>query len=648
MIYFPNDSNFLRLDIGNSKVQQYPEVSGNAPPHPRLPIDYFTIHPQGKIIDGSVKLCLWNGEIKGEFETTKGLVKFSSYTQALQPLILLKLKGSDQEDNCEVKWNPLPYSNPRHLYGINRKQESRKIKNFRPNQAPHQDTIQGMPVYIQTLNVGGGTATAWHVDKKAKEQTLTVSIVHGEDVEQVAQEASQVIRKAIRKKPQNLYATHCNWWNNYYQKSYITIPDKKIEQFYWMQLYKVASATRADGALINNQGPWLQETPWAGAWWNLNVQLSYWLCNASNHTDLNISLINTLCNNIDVLANNAPEAYRYNSAGIGRATGQIPEAPVGKPWLTKNEGGPTPEIGLLPWACHNLWLHYRHTMDKQMLKEKLFPLLKRTTNYYIHFIQKDSAGIYHLPYTYSPEYGVAKDCNFDLALLKWSCSTLIEICNILSIDDPLLSTWKDINNHLVPFPMDDNGFMIGAEAPYNYSHRHYSHLMMIYPLYLVNIEQEGATEIIEKSVEHWHSFTNGWLAGYSYTGASSMYSAINNGDKALEHLQKLFQRYVLPNTLYKEDGPVIETPLSGAQSLLDMLLQSWGGKIRVFPALPSQWKNVEFHNLLAEGGFEVSSKQVDGELEYIKIKSLAGEPCVVKLNDNSLHNIKSIKPIKYQ
>ena len=37
-----------------------------------------------------------------------------------------------------------------------------------------------------------------------------------------------------------------------------------------------------------------------------------------------------------------------------------------------------------------------------------------------------------------------------------------------------------------------------------------------------------------------------------------------------------------------ESGPVIETPLSGAQCIHDMLLQSWGGKIRVFPAVPSQ------------------------------------------------------------
>ena len=63
-----------------------------------------------------------------------------------------------------------------------------------------------------------------------------------------------------------------------------------------------------------------------------------------------------------------------------------------------------------------------------------------------------------------------------------------------------------------------------------------------------------------------------------------------------------------PNTCYQEGGnPVIETPLSAARALLDMALQSWGGKIRIFPAIPGIWRDFAFDNLLAEGAFEVSA-----------------------------------------
>ena len=47
---------------------------------------------------------------------------------------------------------------------------------------------------------------------------------------------------------------------------------------------------------------------------------------------------------------------------------------------------PTPEVGDLTWALHNVWLSYRHTMDESILRGVVYPLLKRTINYYRHFL----------------------------------------------------------------------------------------------------------------------------------------------------------------------------------------------------------------------------------------------------------------------
>lgn len=60
------------------------------------------------------------------------------------------------------------------------------------------------------------------------------------------------------------------------------------------------------------------------------------------------------------------------------------------------------QVGLLPWACHNLWLIYRHKMDDDILRNKLFPLLKESINYYLHFLKEGDDGKLHLPATYSP------------------------------------------------------------------------------------------------------------------------------------------------------------------------------------------------------------------------------------------------------
>jgi hypothetical protein len=194
--------------------------------------------------------------------------------------------------------------------------------------------------------------------------------------------------------------------------------------------------------------------------------------------------------------------------------------------------------------------------------------------------------------------------------------------------------------------------MIARGAPFARGHRHYSHLLMLYPLYLETTEKEGAEELMLTSVRHWQS--KGARQGYSLTGASSISSAFGRGNDALEYLNGLI-KFLQPNTLYKESGPVIETPLSGAQSIHDMLIQSWGGKIRVFPSVPDAWGDIAVHDLSTEGAFLVSAKRKAGTTAFVRIKSRAGEPCViipglegqVQVAGNRKFKLEEIKPGVY-
>jgi alpha-L-fucosidase 2 len=121
------------------------------------------------------------------------------------------------------------------------------------------------------------------------------------------------------------------------------------------------------------------------------------------------------------------------------------------------------------------------------------------------------------------------------------------------------------------------------------------------------------------------------LQGYSFVTASAISSSLGRGDEAVEHIQSLVRRFVKPNTMYLEDGPVLETPLAVAQAVHELLLQSWGDRIRVFPAVPAAWSDVAFHDLRAEGAFLVSASRRAGQTTFIRVHSLAGEPCRVSL-----------------
>lgn len=174
--------------------------------------------------------------------------------------------------------------------------------------------------------------------------------------------------------------------------------------------------------------------------------------------------------------------------------------------------------------------------------------------------------------------------------------------------------------------------MIGSGMPLHESQRHYSHLLAIYPLHLLDPDRPEDRNLIETSFQNWVS-TPEKFKGFSYTGAASINALLGNGDAALDDLNKLLDTVIKPNTLYAESGPCIETPLSAASSLQEMLLQSWGGTIRVFPAIPKAWNNVSFYDLRTEGAFLVSAVRSGGKTTWVRIESLAGEPCHIRIPD---------------
>lgn len=72
--------------------------------------------------------------------------------------------------------------------------------------------------------------------------------------------------------------------------------------------------------------------------------------------------------------------------------------------------------------------------------------------------------------------------------------------------------------------------------------------------------------------------------------------------------------FVQPNTMYREEGgSVIETPLAAVSSMVDMLMQCYGGEISVFPACPDRWKDASF-TFFTEGGYTVSAVRREGKL----------------------------------
>ena len=625
LMLFQSGPTTLRVEIGRGDAYDHRKADGSWHNRCRLPIGHFTIETAAPIQSFTGRLDLWNAEFNGHVVTERGSLRLRAFVHATRMITLLDIEASGGEQDRPVVWHPDEAVAPARTWGIATLKQNPNNDLARkwatmdyPANPPFVLARDGdLEICHQPLLEGGETTTAWRIVPMGPGyRRLIASIAHTYPDSTSRAAAIDAVRTAAAASTAGLVRGHRDWWHTYYPASFVAIPDGYWEGFYWIQMYKLACATRPDGPLIDTMGPWFQPTTWPCVWFNLNAQLTYWCVADSNRLDMGESLIGRLDRYRDNLVANMPAKFRGECAGLYTTAPQD----LTSPWAMQS-------LGDLPWAMHNYWMILRRSMDETRMREQFFPLLKMAINTYLHLFQEGPDGRLHIEPTFSPEYGVAPDTNYNLALVRWGCGTLVELCERLKIDDPLLPRWRDVMARLVDYPVDANGYMIGAGMPFEKGHRHYSHLLMAYPLNLVNLDDPAQRELLDRSLRHWMGFKDG-KTGYTWTGSSSIASLLGDGNRALEYLNGLKTQGVSSTTMYREgNNPVSETPFSAAQSIHGMLMQSWGDTLRVFPAVPGAWREVTFLDLRAEGAFLVSAARRDGRTVWIRVKSLAGEPC---------------------
>ncbi|MFI1213418.1 glycosyl hydrolase family 95 catalytic domain-containing protein [Streptomyces sp. NPDC020802] len=618
----------VRFNVQHSEVQDHRPQFGSLFGLARLPIGHFTLEPVGTITSLDWRLGLRDAELTGTLTTDRGTLTIRALVHTTRSVLVVEVTPSSGERDHRWVFHPAEAISPRAAF--------RPLpEGYAGNPPATVEEHDGAFAAVQPLLAGGRHVTAWRERARGSRRTLYVHVAHSFPGTAARGRALAAVRKAAQLPYDGLASTHRAWWHAFYRKSFLSLPDARLQRFYWIQLYKTASAARRDAPVMATSGPWLESTPWPATWWNLNVQLEYWLIHGSNHLELD-AVTRALSEFRDNLKAEMAPAYRADSLGIPRTT----DAYLVNGGATSNAEGygvgipgqdpPTPEVGNLVWALHNVWLSYRHTMDESILRDVLFPLLRRAVSYYLRFLEPGPDGRLHLPATFSPEYGGnSRDCNYDLMLLTWGCRTLLESAELLGVRDASAPRWREVLKRRAAYPTDANGFMIGADIPFAKSHRHYSHLLAVYPLYELTGRTPDERALIEKSLAHWVGF-EGALQGYTFTGAASMSALLGKGEDALAYLDQLMARFIQPNTMYKESGPVIETPLSAAQSLHDMVCQSWGGIVRVFPALPAAWADLTVHDFRTQGAFRLSAVRRGGRTRWVRLVSEAGAPCVVR------------------
>lgn len=621
----------LALELGDNQADGSFPLSPSISYLPRVPIGRWKLHPVGRITAFHGRIDLWNAEVRATVTTDAGTLELRQLTHATERTVVLELGASLAESGASLSFEPLaPIPSP---YAISGDPLPRALTPVAPS-ISRDGAIERV---TQPLPLGRGEhGTAWQVvDGAPGERLALLAFEPLRDASGAAELAAARVRAAAARGAEALLAEHRAWWHRYWPAGWLSLPDRRVESFYWLQMYKHASATRSGGVVLDNQGPWLAPSGWPGTWWNLNVELSY----SPVTTAGRLAQLDSLCDSLwtyraNLETNVGPFLPRRYTPmlHIGRTSSHDLVSVVGmQPFISF-------ELGNLPWALERCWERDAATRDDDDLRERLVPLLSGAVNTYLSAMVRRADGSVFFPTTYSPEYPSSRplsfpNANYALATLAWALDALLEADRRLGLEDPLAPTWREVRES-IRFPQGaEDGLWVAEGVPQAVGHRHYSHLLAIDELPLLDPTDPTDRALIERSFERWLTLgesTTDFL-GYARAYAAKVEASLGDGAAALAQLERAFE-FFRPNTFYAESwseeaiNPVIETPLSAADAVHRLVFQSRPGRVRLFVGTPPAWSDAAFRDLRAEGGFVVSAARREGHTAVVQVKSLAGEP----------------------
>ena len=153
-------------------------------------------------------------------------------------------------------------------------------------------------------------------------------------------------------------------------------------------------------------------------------------------------------------------------------------------------------------------------------------------------------------------------------------------------------------------------------------------------------QPKTAQKVIKASLKDLDEIgTRAWC-GYSFSWLANLAARARDGEKAAKALETFSTAFCLRSSFHcngDQSGKgysgftyrpfTLEGNFAAAAGVQEMLLQSYSGTIRIFPAIPESWKDVSFNTLRAEGAFLVSAERKDGNVQKVEIVSEKGSEC---------------------
>ena len=417
------------------------------------------------------------------------------------------------------------------------------------------------------------------------------------------------------------------------------------------------SSSREGLLPANLQGLWAEEyqTPWNGDYHlNINIQMNYWLAEATNLSELTEPL-NRFTKNLVPNGHKTAKAY-YNAEGWVAHV-------ISNPWFYTSPGesavwGSTLTGGA--WLCEHIWQHYLFTHDIDFLKE-YYPVLKQATDFFESLLIKEpKKGYWITAPSNSPENAyllpskdnkkqVGNTCiapTMDMQIVRELFSNTMQAATILGVDSDKFSQWTDIIKHTAPNRIGKKGDLNEWLDDWEDADPHHRHVSHLYGLYPYDEITPWDTPKLAKAAEKTLQMRGDGGTGWSRAWKINFWARLQDGNHALILLRQLLRPVSSEITTGQVGGSYanlfcahppfqIDGNFGGAAGIAEMLLQSHGKQnvIRFLPALPSHpdWENGVMKGMKARNNFEVSFSWQQHQLQEATITSLVGGKCYLLL-----------------
>ncbi len=646
---------------------------GRANPNPtRFPVGRLEFDTKGTVASHTMRFSLSDAATYGRTETDLGAVNWKTWVSATNQVIVVETWNEGEES---LSMRPKFISRVGD-YTDDDTRESTRWRAYggldHPERKPftmtsilkrwgYPDPLEGEKDGVcfvsQAIPENGGYATAWKtLEVSPGHEILLVSISCDRSLSDPSEEAIAEIKDLDVAAVDALWDAHQNWWMDYYSRSFLSIPDTRLEALYYIEVYKLASSSHPGGLHMTLQGPWSEDDNMPAYCmndyhWNLEQQMQLWSIYTGNRLDFGMPMYDMIDKARPILKEFCEKFFEREGEFLAHCT-DIDCRPL----LCNIDNF---EFNGLPWVCFMYWQHYKYSMDEQFLRDRAYPLMKAALKPLLPELKMRDDGYLHLPWSSSPEYHSPQetyrwarhempdwtnrfgaDATIDLSLIKFLCKALIEASEILAIEDPEKPEWAYTLEHLTPYHMDEFGSMCVREGlPLSTSHRHQSHLFPIYPLHEMTLEKDKET--IDHCLTVLGINGRGEWVGWSFPWVALLGAYSGRPAMARNTMLDYADRYVTESTVHYQ-GPqngcdislygypggnfsqTIEAGLGSIAALQEMAIQSNGGIIRLFENTPPAWADIELADMRTEGAFLVSAARKEYITQFVEVQAEHG------------------------